>query len=149
MEMLGIVLWDFFMNEISVISNLSILIKGRPLHSTVRYMPFFIIGSGRSGNTLLRTILETHPEVHIPPETYVIGKVNKPGEFAINMDTSVMQILSKAGGLNPFASKGSIKILRQKENKIVKIPFDYGDVEKGKNLEQNIILQAGDVVVVP
>jgi polysaccharide export outer membrane protein len=82
-------------------------------------------------------------------KAYVIGKVNKPGEFAINMDTSVMQILSKAGGLNPFASKGSIKILRQKDNKIVKIPFDYGDVEKGKNLEQNIILQAGDVVVVP
>jgi len=42
---------------------------------TDRYMPFFIIGSGRSGNTLLRAILETHPEVHIPPETYVIGKV--------------------------------------------------------------------------
>lgn len=66
---------DFLMNEKSVIRNLQIVLKGRPLHSTVRYMPFFIIGSGRSGNTLLRAILETHPEVHIPPETYVIGKV--------------------------------------------------------------------------
>jgi polysaccharide export outer membrane protein len=51
--------------------------------------------------------------------------------------------------LNPFASDGNIKILRQKDNKIIKIPFDYGEVEKGKNLEQNIILQPGDVVVVP
>jgi polysaccharide export outer membrane protein len=82
-------------------------------------------------------------------KAFVIGKVNNPGEFNINMETTVMQILAKAEGLNPFASKGSIKILRQKDNKIIKIPFDYGDVEKGNNLEQNIILKAGDVVVVP
>lgn len=82
-------------------------------------------------------------------KAYVIGKVNDPGEFAINMETSVMQILSKAGGLNPFASRGNIKILRQYDNKIVYIPFDYGEVEKGSNLAQNITLKAGDVVVVP
>jgi len=80
---------------------------------------------------------------------YVIGKVNKAGEFPIEMDTSVMQILAKAGGLNPFASRGNIKVLRQGNNKIIKIPFDYGQVEKGVNLEQNIFLKAGDVVVVP
>jgi polysaccharide export outer membrane protein len=61
----------------------------------------------------------------------------------------VMQILAQAGGLTPFASGGNIIILRQKDNKIIKIPFDYGEVEKGKNLEQNILLQPGDVVVVP
>jgi polysaccharide export outer membrane protein len=60
-----------------------------------------------------------------------------------------MQILSMAGGLNPFASKGNINILRQQDNRIIKIPFNYGQVEKGKNLEQNILLQPGDVVVVP
>jgi len=82
-------------------------------------------------------------------KAYVIGKVNNPGEFDINMDTNVMQILAKAGGLNPFASAGNIKILRQKDNQITKIPFHYGQVEKGKNLQQNIILKTGDVVVVP
>jgi polysaccharide export outer membrane protein len=82
-------------------------------------------------------------------KAYVIGKVNSPGEFGINLETNVMQILAKAGGLTPFASGGNINILRQQENKIIKIPFDYGDVEKGKNLEQNIILSPGDVVVVP
>jgi polysaccharide export outer membrane protein len=80
---------------------------------------------------------------------FVIGKVNNPGQFAINLETNVMQILSKAQGLNPFASQGNIKIIRQQNNIIIKIPFDYGEVEKGKNLEQNIILKAGDVVVVP
>ena len=56
---------------------------------------------------------------------------------------------AKAGGLTPFASDGNIKILRQKGDQIIKIPFDYGEVEKGTNLEQNIILQPGDVVIVP
>jgi polysaccharide export outer membrane protein len=82
-------------------------------------------------------------------KAYVIGKVNNPGEYPIDLETNVMQILAKAEGLNPFASKGSIKILRQQDNKIIKIPFNYGQVEKGKSLEQNILLKAGDVVVVP
>ena len=82
-------------------------------------------------------------------KAYVIGKVNTPGIYDITLDTNVMQILAQAGGLTPFASDGNIMILRQKNNQINKIPFDYGEVEKGKNLEQNILLKPGDVVVVP
>ncbi len=80
---------------------------------------------------------------------YVIGKVNKPGEFPISMETNVMQVLAMAGGMNPYASSGKILILRQQDKKTVKIPFDYKDVEKGENLDQNILLHRGDVVVVP
>ena len=80
---------------------------------------------------------------------YVIGKVNRPGQFPINQDTTVMQILAMAGGLNPFAATGKIFILRQVNGKSIKIPFDYSAVEKGKKLEQNITLKRGDVVVVP
>jgi polysaccharide export outer membrane protein len=83
------------------------------------------------------------------PKAYVIGKVNKPGEFIITTNTNVMQILSMAGGLNPFASAGNTIILRRQQNSVIKIPFNYKQVEKGKNLEQNILLKAGDVVVVP
>ena len=79
----------------------------------------------------------------------MIGKVNTPGEFGIDLNTNVMQILSKAGGLNPFASKGNIIILRRVTGKNLKIPFDYGDIEKGKKLERNILIKRGDVVVVP
>ena len=82
-------------------------------------------------------------------KAYVIGKVKKAGEYSITLETSVLQILAKAGGLTPFASDGNIKILRKKNNKVTNIPFDYGEVEKGKNLEQNIVLKAGDVVLVP
>ena len=80
---------------------------------------------------------------------YVIGKVNEPGEFPITMETSVIQILSMAGGLSPFASRNKIFILRQKNGETVRIPFDYWQMLKGENLEQNILLQRGDVVVVP
>ena len=82
-------------------------------------------------------------------KAYVIGKVNKPGVFPIDMETSVMQVLSMAGGLNPFASESNIYILRNQGDATVKIPFDYGEVLAGKNLEQNIRLQRGDVIVVP
>jgi polysaccharide export outer membrane protein len=82
-------------------------------------------------------------------KAYVIGKVDKPGEFPITMETSVIQILSMAGGLSPFASRNNIFILRQKNGETVRIPFDYWQMLKGENLEQNILLHRGDVVVVP
>ena len=80
---------------------------------------------------------------------FVIGKVNNPGMFPISLETNVMQILSMAGGLNPYASEGNIHILRLVKGNSIKIPFNYSDVLKGRNLEQNVILQRGDVVVVP
>jgi polysaccharide export outer membrane protein len=80
---------------------------------------------------------------------YVIGKVNRPGQFPINLDTSVMQILAMAGGLTPYASSGKILVLRQQGQETTRIGFNYKEVEKGENLGQNIILKRGDVVVVP
>lgn len=80
---------------------------------------------------------------------FVIGKVNRPGNFPMVRNVDVMQALSIAGGTSTYAALNSIKILRRENGKLQAIPFEYGDVEKGKNLEQNIILKAGDVVVVP
>ena len=80
---------------------------------------------------------------------YVIGKVNRPGEFLVGHDMDVMQALSLAGGLTPFASKGSIKVLRRMGEQQIVFPFDYGDVIHGEELEQNIILHRWDVVMVP
>lgn len=80
---------------------------------------------------------------------YVIGKVKQSGEYTISLDTTVMQILSKAGGLNPYASEDKIHIIRQAKGRTLKIPFNYTDIVKGRNLEQNIILKRNDVIVVP
>jgi polysaccharide export outer membrane protein len=82
-------------------------------------------------------------------KVYVIGQVNKPGEFLVNPRVDVMQALAMAGGMTPFADRNDINILRRKGHVRMAIPFRYSDLERGKRLEQNIILQPGDVVVVP
>lgn len=80
---------------------------------------------------------------------YVIGRVNKPGEFLVGHYTDVLQALSLAGGLTPFASENDIRIMRRDRGEQRVFQFRYGDVRKGKELSQNIILERGDVVVVP
>jgi polysaccharide export outer membrane protein len=83
-------------------------------------------------------------------KVYVIGQVNKPGDFIVNPRVDVMQALSMAGGTTPFAALGDIMILRRTDGgQQQALPFRYTDVIRGRNLDQNITLQAGDVVVVP
>jgi polysaccharide biosynthesis/export protein len=82
-------------------------------------------------------------------KVYVIGQVNKPGEFIMNPTVDVMQALSMAGGTTPFASLADITILRRTPTGKQSLPFRYNDVVRGKRLDQNIDLQSGDVVVVP
>jgi polysaccharide biosynthesis/export protein len=80
---------------------------------------------------------------------YVIGRVNNPGKFILNANINVLQALAMAGGLNPFAKKGDIKVFRQDGAKTEIFPFDYDDVVDGSRLKDNIELKRGDVVVVP
>ena len=80
---------------------------------------------------------------------YVIGRVNRPDRFVLNTNVDVLQALAMAGGLNTFANASKIKILRKQGKHNQVIPFDYDDVTKGKNLDQNIMLKRGDVVFVP
>jgi len=80
---------------------------------------------------------------------YVIGQVRSPGQFIVNPRVDVMQALSIAGGATAFAQLNDIKILRRKAGVQTVIRFRYADVAKGQNLEQNIMLEVGDVVVVP
>jgi polysaccharide export outer membrane protein len=80
---------------------------------------------------------------------YVTGKVNKPGDFTVGKPVNVMQAISMAGGLTPFASPGSITVLRTVSGKEEIYPFNYKDAARGIMLEQNRTLLPGDVVVVP
>jgi polysaccharide export outer membrane protein len=82
-------------------------------------------------------------------KVFVIGQVGRAGEIIANPHVDVLQALAIAGGMTPFAQVNDISILRRTSSGLVSIPFRYGDMEKGKRLEQNIILQAGDVVIVP
>lgn len=80
---------------------------------------------------------------------YVIGKVNQPGRHILNRNVNVLQVLAMAGGFNPFANRGKVKIFRQQGSDTVIFPFDYDEVADGKNMESNITLKRGDVVVIP
>ena len=95
------------------------------------------------------------PVVHVAVKglngnlVYVIGKVARPGVFPMGTQVDVVQALSMAGGMTPYAAANKVRILRRSQGKQTAIPFSYGDIEKGTNLEQNVVLQPGDVVVVP
>ncbi len=80
---------------------------------------------------------------------YVLGRVNKPGDFQVGRNIDVLQALSIAGGMTPFASEDGIQIIRKVEGKPVSIPFEYSRVRKGGDLSQNITLKSGDVLLVP
>ena len=80
---------------------------------------------------------------------YVIGQVQHPGAILMNPRLNVLQALSMAGGMTPFAATNDIMILRGNGAKQQSMQFRYGDVSKGKSLNQNVMLEAGDVVVVP
>jgi polysaccharide export outer membrane protein len=80
---------------------------------------------------------------------YVIGRVNSPGRFAIYSNVDVLQALAMAGGANPFADTKNIRVFRKAGNQTLIMDFNYNDVSAGKRLEQNVMLERGDVIVVP
>jgi polysaccharide export outer membrane protein len=80
---------------------------------------------------------------------YVLGQVNKPGSITMNPTINVLQALSIAGGGNPYAKLDSIIVIRSTPTGQRILPFRYGQVSAGKDLEQNVQLESGDVVVVP
>lgn len=76
---------------------------------------------------------------------YLDGMAAHPGEYLLAVPTTVLEAISKAGGLQDFANAKKIYILRGDK----RIPFNYKDVLHGKNMQQNISIQAGDHIVVP
>ena len=80
----------------------------------------------------------------------ILGMVVKPGAYLLTSSTTVLDAIAMAGGFKDFAKQKSVYVLRQAPDGIQKrIPFNYKEVIKGKNPEQNIRLQTGDTVVVP
>jgi polysaccharide biosynthesis/export protein len=110
----------------------------------------------------LRTEIETRVRKLIPDavvtvavkapngnRVFVIGKVNRPGDFPLLRPTDVMQALSLAGGATPFASTDKIRVLHRDGSHQTSIRFRYSEVARGHNLQQNVLLQSGDTVIVP
>ena len=76
---------------------------------------------------------------------YMDGLVARPGEYPLVVPTTILEAISKAGGVGDFANQKHIYVLRGTK----RIPFNYKDVSHGKHMDQNILLEPGDHVFVP
>ncbi len=152
-DILDISVWneDALKREVMVLPDGTI---GFPLTGTV-------MAAGRSIDSLKKELTEklteyiAEPVVNVAVKTaegnavYITGQVKTPGKYIMTEPMNVMQILSLAGGLTPFAAEDDIVILRKSGKGAESIKFEYSDLEEGKGLTKNHILKSGDVIVVP
>jgi len=82
-------------------------------------------------------------------KVFITGEVNKPGPYPLVGPTTVLQLISIAGGLRDYADSKKILIVRNEDGRPVSYLFNYKDVVSRKNLRQNIELKPGDTVIVP
>jgi polysaccharide export outer membrane protein len=87
--------------------------------------------------------MEIHSQV-----VHIIGAVPQSGAHALSGPLTVVELLSRAGGLNEFAKRRQIQIVRTQGNVTTRFLFDYDAYLEGK-FHQNIPLRAGDIVTVP
>lgn len=80
---------------------------------------------------------------------FLTGEVARSGALPLLPNMTVLQALSSVGGFTQFARRTKIYVLRVEDAKQVKYPFNYKEVIKGNHPEENILLQNGDVIVVP
>jgi polysaccharide export outer membrane protein len=81
-------------------------------------------------------------------KVYLVGNVSKQGAYGLEGGETVLQLLATSGGVNPFGKADSIYILRTENKKQIRIPFQYKKALKGRT-QDDVLLQPGDVVVVP
>jgi polysaccharide biosynthesis/export protein len=79
----------------------------------------------------------------------ILGNVGKAGTYPLTGDMTVLQLIAEAGGLQEYADAKGITIMRKQDGRDVTLKFNYKDVVKGKNLQQNVSLKPGDTVIVP
>jgi polysaccharide export outer membrane protein len=80
---------------------------------------------------------------------YCSGEVARPGAVVLLPNMTVLQALLSCGGFTQFAKIKGAYVLRVEDGKQVQHPFNYKEVVKGKKPEDDILLQPGDVIVVP
>jgi polysaccharide export outer membrane protein len=97
----------------------------------------------------------TNPQVTIivtqinSQRIYILGEVSRAGAYPLLPQMTMLQALSSAGGFTQFANMKKIYMFRMEDGKQVKYPFNYKDVVNGKRPDENVVLRAGDTIVVP
>jgi len=80
---------------------------------------------------------------------HILGKVLKPGNFVMSKSLDIMQALSLAGGLSPYAEENNIIVLRRQGGVQKVLPVRYADIKSGDDLSTNLMLKSGDTIVIP
>lgn len=81
-------------------------------------------------------------------EVFLVGQVGKAGAYPLTGNETILQLLTRAGGLGVFADRSSIRIVRRESDKITEFVVDYDAIIKG-DLRQDILLRPGDRIIVP
>jgi polysaccharide biosynthesis/export protein len=81
-------------------------------------------------------------------KVYVVGEVSRPGPFQLGSEMNVLQAIGEAGGFLETAKKGDVVIVRTENGQERRFKFNYNDVVRGKNIQQNIRLLPGDTILV-
>src|SRR4030043_632448 len=82
-------------------------------------------------------------------KVYLSGQIRNPGVFRLRSETSLLQIISMAGGFTDWANQKKILIIRKEGGKEKRITVNYKKIVKGEDPDSNIILKAGDTIIVP
>jgi polysaccharide biosynthesis/export protein len=82
-------------------------------------------------------------------KVFIVGQVAKPGGFPLTGNMTVLELIALAGDVLEFAKSKNVIVVRKENNGERRFQFNYKDVIKGKNVEQNILLKSGDTVIVP
>lgn len=82
-------------------------------------------------------------------KVFITGQVANPGAYPLTSAMTVMQLIAVAGGVSEFANTKNITVMRAGTGRSQVFKFNYRDVARGRNVQQNIQLQPGDTVVVP
>lgn len=80
---------------------------------------------------------------------YVLGEVVRTGEYPLTKNLTVLQAFALAGGFTQWAAKDEIILLRKDGPKEKIFKINYKDIVKGRDVENNLTLQANDTIVVP
>ena len=81
-------------------------------------------------------------------EVFLLGQVSRPGAFPLNGNETLLQILTRAGGLAIFADRSNLRVVRRDADKVTEYIVDYDAIVKG-DLKQDILLRPGDRIIVP
>lgn len=80
----------------------------------------------------------------------ILGEVNRPGSYPLSTPMRVLDAIALSGGFRDFAKSKDVYVLRTAaDGKRERLPFNYKQVIKGRNQQQNVELQPGDTIVVP